>query len=122
MKDDDLVCAECGGTNIHQAMWMDPNNFFERDGMWYYAYVQEGEAPIDDDVYCHDCEEHVATVFRDQFSPRVKLPDLVKGRRYEDMDGDVGTWDGERLLYDDGALFKPTATGAYNLHGWTEVE
>lgn len=67
MNDDDLVCAQCGGTHIQQAMWMDPNRFIEQDGVYYYAYVQEGEAPIDDDVYCFDCEAHVHTVFRDDY-------------------------------------------------------
>ena len=66
MKDDDLVCEECGGTNCQQAMWMDPNGAVERDGEWFFRYVQDGEAPVDDDCYCLDCDSHVRLVFRDE--------------------------------------------------------
>ena len=52
---------------------------------------------------------------------KVKLQDLIPGRVYRDMDGDEGTWDGERFHMQYGGDFKPTTDGPYNLEGWVDV-
>lgn len=55
------VCGTCGSDSIECTAWVDPNT----------EAVSDGEAP-DDDVFCHDCDEHVRMVTDSDYAAEKK--------------------------------------------------
>ena len=53
-----VVCEQCGGTNLEQMCWCDPNTGKVTDN---------SHSDDKQDRWCNDCEEHVHFIFEKEF-------------------------------------------------------
>ena len=47
-----FLCSRCGGANIQAQVWANPNQ-------GYHVPASDREEWALNDVWCHDCEDHV---------------------------------------------------------------
>jgi len=64
-----LVCEKCGGTNIEEKRWVNPNTN-EIGGT-----ASDGE---DDDNYCNDCQLHVGIIEEKNFKKSSEFPEFLE--------------------------------------------